>query len=107
MPDQHQDVYHFVLESADSETKAHFDPNRRPHCCTRKQMVQIPTTSWLVLCTRHLMGRRRRDSMRGFHSPLRDGMSTSICAFHRNRSSAQLAHVRPPVRTEGYITSRG
>jgi hypothetical protein len=30
MPDQHQNVYHFVLESADSETKGYFDPNRPP-----------------------------------------------------------------------------
>src|SRR5258707_4491018 len=30
MPDQHQNVYHFVLDSADSETKAYFDPNRPP-----------------------------------------------------------------------------
>jgi hypothetical protein len=48
MPDQHQNVYHFVRESADPETKANFDPTDRPHCCTRKQMVRIPTTSWLV-----------------------------------------------------------
>src|SRR3981189_1825240 len=30
MPDQHQNVYHFVLESAASETKAGFDTNRPP-----------------------------------------------------------------------------
>ena len=30
MPDQHQNVYHFVRESADPETKANFDPNRPP-----------------------------------------------------------------------------
>jgi hypothetical protein len=30
MPDQHQNVYHFVRESADPETKATFDPNRPP-----------------------------------------------------------------------------
>jgi hypothetical protein len=36
MPDQHQNVYHFVLESADSETKAHFDPNRPPALLYKK-----------------------------------------------------------------------
>ena len=30
MPDQHQNVYHFVRESADPETKANFAPNRPP-----------------------------------------------------------------------------
>ena len=30
MPDQHQNVYHFVRESADPETKVSFDPNRPP-----------------------------------------------------------------------------
>jgi hypothetical protein len=30
MPDQHQNVYHFVRESADPETTVNFDPNRPP-----------------------------------------------------------------------------
>ena len=30
MPDQHQNVYHFVRESADPETRGNFDPNRPP-----------------------------------------------------------------------------
>jgi hypothetical protein len=42
MPDQHQNVYHFVLESADSETKALFDPNRPPALLYTKTDGPIP-----------------------------------------------------------------
>jgi hypothetical protein len=61
MPDQHQNVYHFVLDSADSETKAYFDPNRPPALLYTKTDSPNPGYKLVGVMYTRLMGRRRRN----------------------------------------------
>jgi hypothetical protein len=59
-PDQHQNVYHFVLQSADSETKAYFDPNRPPALLYTKTDGPNPDYKLVGIMYTRLLGRRRR-----------------------------------------------
>jgi hypothetical protein len=45
MPDQHQNVYHFIRESSNLGDKEHFDPDQPPARSTRKLRDRAPDTN--------------------------------------------------------------
>ena len=88
MPEQRQNVYHFIRESSVLENKEHFDPGQPPACSTRKLMDRPRDTSLLVSCTWRVMVRPRRNSMPASRSRSRNGMCTSTCVFHSSPNNA-------------------
>src|SRR5258708_33333248 len=108
MPDQHQNVYHFVLDSADSETKAYFDPNRPPALLYTK--IDSPNPDYKLVGVMYTAPHGAMEEELNARIPL------SIAQWHEHinyvcsttAGAAQLAHGRPTVRAERlYHHSRG
>ena len=107
MPDQHQNVYHFVRESADPETKVNFDPNRPPALLYTK--TDGPNPDYKLVGVMYTAPYGATEEELNARIPL------SIAQWHEHinmcstaAGAAQLARGRPTVRAERlYHHSRG